>query len=43
LSVVAHDLRVDEWVEIVVEPDEALEVFRHPYAYVRSSAMPERL
>jgi hypothetical protein len=37
LSVVAHDLRLDEWVEIVVAPDEALEVFRHPYAYVRST------
>jgi hypothetical protein len=36
LSVVAHDLRLDEWVEIVVEPDQAVEVFHHPYAYVRS-------
>jgi hypothetical protein len=37
LSVVAHDLRVDEWVEIAVEPAQALEVFQHPYAYVRGS------
>src|SRR5262249_50444532 len=37
LSVVAHDLGRAEGVEIVVEPAEALEVFTHPYAYVRSS------
>jgi hypothetical protein len=37
LSVVAHDLRLDERVEIAVEPAQALEVFQHPYAYVRNA------
>lgn len=35
LTVVANDVRLDERVEILVEPEEALEVFRHPFAYVR--------
>jgi hypothetical protein len=35
LSVVAHDATSDETVTIYVEADQALEVFRHPYAYAR--------
>ena len=31
--VVAHDATSDETVTIYVEPDQALEVFRHPFAY----------
>jgi hypothetical protein len=33
LSVVAHDATSDETVTIFVEADQALEVFRHPFAY----------
>ena len=33
VSVVAHDGMTDETVTIFVEPDQALEVFRHPFAY----------
>ena len=33
LSVVAHDATSDETVTIYVEADQALEVFRHPFAY----------
>lgn len=33
LSVVAHDTSNDETITIYVEPDQALEVFRHPFAY----------
>jgi hypothetical protein len=38
LSVVAHDARSDETVTIYVEPDQALEVFRHPFAYAGEPA-----
>ncbi|HEY8777175.1 MAG TPA: hypothetical protein VIM33_11945 [Gaiellaceae bacterium] len=38
LSVVAHDAMSDETVTIYVEADEALEVFRHPFAYVGEPA-----
>jgi hypothetical protein len=38
LSVVAHDAATDETVTIYVEADKALEVFRHPFAYVGEPA-----
>ena len=38
LSVVAHDASSDETVTIYVEADQALEVFRHPFAYARRPA-----
>src|SRR6266581_1322068 len=38
LSVVAHDAASDETVTIYVEADQALEVFRHPFAYVGEPA-----
>ena len=38
LSVVAHDARSDETVTIYVEADQALEVFRHPFAYAGEPA-----
>jgi hypothetical protein len=28
-----HDIRIDEFVEFDVAPADALEAFRHPYAY----------
>jgi hypothetical protein len=33
LTVVAHDMTTDETFTIYVDPDDALEVFRHPFAY----------
>ncbi len=36
--VVAHDASSDETVTIYVEPDQALEVFRHPFAYAGQRA-----
>ena len=36
--VVARDATSDETVTIYVEPDEALEVFRHPFAYAGQAA-----
>jgi hypothetical protein len=33
LTVVVHDVKTDETVAIDVEADQALEVFRHPFAY----------
>jgi hypothetical protein len=38
LSVVAHDATSDETVTIFVEADQALEVFRHPFAYAGEPA-----
>ena len=38
LSVVAHDTTTDETVTIYVEADQALEVFRHPFAYAGEPA-----
>src|SRR6266571_94111 len=38
LSVVAHDAMSDETVTIFVEADQALEVFRHPFAYAGEPA-----
>jgi hypothetical protein len=38
LSVVAHDTTTDEIVTIFVEADQALEVFRHPFAYAGEPA-----
>jgi hypothetical protein len=38
VSVVAHDAATDETVTIYVEADQALEVFRHPFAYVGEPA-----
>jgi hypothetical protein len=38
LSVVAHDAASDETVTIYVEADQALEVFRHPFAYAGEPA-----
>jgi hypothetical protein len=38
LSVVAHDAMSDETVTIYVEADQALEVFRHPFAYAGEPA-----
>ena len=38
LSVVAHDATNDETVTIYVEADQALEVFRHPFAYAGEPA-----
>ena len=38
LTVVAHDVTTDETITIVVEPDEALEVFNHPFAYAKQHA-----
>jgi hypothetical protein len=38
VSVVAHDEATDETVTIYVEADQALEVFRHPFAYVGEPA-----
>ena len=38
LSVVAHDATTDETVTIYVEADQALEVFRHPFAYAGEPA-----
>ena len=35
LTVVAHDIKTDETVAIEVEADQALEVFRHPFAYTK--------
>jgi hypothetical protein len=35
LTVVAHDVKTDETVAIEVEPESALEVFRHPFAYAK--------
>jgi len=43
LTVVAHDAQTDERVEIVVEPEQALEVFRHPFAYVPTRRVSEDL
>ena len=36
LTVVAHDAKTDETVTIFVEPDQALEVFNHPFAYAKA-------
>jgi hypothetical protein len=36
--VVAHDAMSDETVTIYVEADQALEVFRHPFAYAGEPA-----
>ena len=36
--VVVHDTTNDETVTIYVEPENALEVFRHPYAYAGQPA-----
>jgi hypothetical protein len=38
VSVVAHDGMTDETVTIFVEPDQALEVFRHPFAHAKQPA-----
>jgi len=38
LSVVAHDTTTDETVTIYVEAHQALEVFRHPFAYAGEPA-----
>ena len=38
LSVVAHDATSDETFTIYVEADQALEVFRHPFAYAGEPA-----
>jgi hypothetical protein len=38
VSVVAHDATSDETITIYVEPDQALEVFRHPFAYAGQPA-----
>jgi len=38
LSVVAHDATTDETVTIYVEAAQALEVFRHPFAYAGEPA-----
>jgi hypothetical protein len=35
LTVVAHDTTTDEMIAIDVEPDQALEVFHHPFAYAK--------
>jgi hypothetical protein len=35
LTVVAYDEKTDETVEIEVEPDRALDAFRHPFAYAK--------
>jgi hypothetical protein len=35
---VAHDATSDETVTIFVEADQALEVFRHPFAYAGEPA-----
>jgi hypothetical protein len=35
LTVIAHDTTTDETISIDVEPDQALEVFRHPFAYAK--------
>jgi hypothetical protein len=35
LTVVAHDNKTDETVAIVVDPESALEVFQHPFAYAK--------
>jgi hypothetical protein len=43
LSVVAHDATSDETVTIFVEADQALEVFRHPFAYAGERAPRARL
>ena len=43
LSVVAHDARSDETVTIYVAADQALEVFRHPFAYAGEPATRARL
>ena len=37
LVVFAHDDRTDEDVAIPVSPDEATEVYRHPFAYAHRS------
>jgi hypothetical protein len=36
LTVIAHDASTDETITIFVEPDQALEVFNHPFAYAKS-------
>ena len=43
LLVVAHDAMSDETVTIFVEADQALEVFRHPFAYAGEPAPPVAL
>jgi hypothetical protein len=35
LWVVAHDVQTDETVSIAVDPEQALEVFNHPFAYAK--------
>ncbi len=35
LTVVAHDVKTDETIAIEVEPERALDVFRHPFAYAK--------
>ncbi len=35
LTVVAHDVKTDETVAIEVEPEQALDVFHHPFAYTK--------
>jgi hypothetical protein len=35
LTVVAHDTTTDETIAIDVSPDQALEVFNHPFAYAK--------
>jgi hypothetical protein len=36
LTVIAHDTKTDEMIAIDVEPDQALEVFNHPFAYAKA-------
>ena len=35
LTVIAHDAATDETITIDVDPDQALEVFNHPFAYAK--------
>ena len=37
LTVVVDDVRAEERLELSARPDNALEVFYHPYAYVSTS------
>jgi len=39
LSVLVVDTNTDEQLELCVEPDEALEVFHHPFAYADTHAV----
>jgi hypothetical protein len=38
LSVTVHDWRSGDWFELPARPENALDVFEHPYAYAASTA-----